>query len=373
VSEQQIPVSKVDVGPAEEELVLRVLRSGQLAQGAMVAELEGRFAEIAGVRHAVAVSNGTVALEVSLEALRHLEVVRAGDEVLTSAFTFVATANAIVHAGLTARFADIGQDYCLDPAVVTERLTDRTRVLLPVHLYGLPADMTALEQLVRERGLFVVEDAAQALGATVGERAVGSYGLGCFSLYATKNVTSGEGGMITTDSDELAELLRLLRNQGMRDRYEYLVVGHNHRMTDLQAAVALGQLGRFEATNAARRRNAERLSAALAGLPGLVPPAEPAGRRSVWHQFTVRVTEEAALGRDELATRLREHGIGSGVYYPRAVFDYGCFDGHPQVVHDPAPLTATAAEQVLSLPVHPLVGDDGIDRIGTVLRQLLDA
>ncbi len=268
----------------------------------MVAELEGRFAEIAGVRHAVAVSNGTVALEVSLEALRHLEVVRAGDEVLTSAFTFVATANTIVHAGLTARFADIGQDYCLDPAVVTERLTDRTRVLLPVHLYGLPADMTALEQLVRERGLFVVEDAAQALGATVGERAVGSYGLGCFSLYATKNVTSGEGGMITTDSDELAELLRLLRNQGMRDRYEYLVVGHNHRMTDLQAAVALGQLGRFEATNAARRRNAERLSAALAGLPGLVPPAEPAGRRSVWHQFTVRVTEEAALGRDELAT-----------------------------------------------------------------------
>lgn len=373
MSGREIAVSKVDVGPAEEELVLRVLRSGQLAQGAMVAELEARIAEIAGVRHAVAVSNGTVALEVSLEALRHLEVVRAGDEVLTSPFTFVATANAIVHAGLTARFADIGDDYCLDPAAVAERLTERTRVLLPVHLYGLPADMTALAPLARERGLFVVEDAAQALGATVGGRDVGSYGLGCFSLYATKNVTSGEGGVVTTDSDELAGLLRLLRNQGMRDRYEYLVVGHNYRMTDLQAAIALGQLGRFEATNAARRRNAERLSAALAGLAGLVLPAEPAGRRSVWHQFTVRVTEDAALDRDELAARLGEQGIRSGVYYPRAVFDYGCFDGHPQVVRDPAPLTAAVARQVLSLPVHPLVGDDGIDRVGAALRQLLDA
>lgn len=367
-----IRVSQVDIGPDEESLVLKVLRSGQLAQGPMVAELEANFAQLAGTDHAVAVSSGTTALVAALQSLQLTGVIEAGDEVLTTPFTFVATINAALMCGLTVRFADIGEDFCLDPEVTEARRSERTRVLIPVHLYGLPADMATLAPWAEEHGVFVVEDAAQALGATVGDRPVGSYGLSCFSLYATKNITAGEGGVVATDHSGLADTLRTLRNQGMQDRYEYVVVGQNYRMTDLQAAVAVGQLRRFETIAAARRRNAERLMAVLDGVAGLVTPFEPDGRRSAWHQFTVRITGEARLSREDLIAALAERGIGAGVYYPRAVYDYPCFRDHPQIRRDPTPRATAFAGQVLSLPIHPLVGDDGIDRIAETIRELLD-
>ena len=239
-SSSVIPISKVDVRDAE-PLVLEVLRSGALAQGPVVERLERAFAEVVGVRHAVAVNNGTTALVAALQVLG----LRPGDEVVTSPFTFAATLNAILEAGATARFADIDEaDFAIDPAAVEAVVGDRTAVLMPVHLYGQTADMGPLTAIARRHGLHVVEDAAQAHGAAYEGRGAGSFGLGCFSFYATKNLTTGEGGMITTSDDALADRLRVLRNQGMRERYRYELAGHNYRMTDLHAAVGLPQVAR---------------------------------------------------------------------------------------------------------------------------------
>lgn len=365
-----IPITVVDVADAE-PLVVEVLRSGAIAQGPMVARLESGFAEAAGTRHAVAVNNGTTALVASLQALR----LQPGDEVVTSPFTFVATLNAILEAGATVRFADISaDDFAMAPERVAEAIGPRTRALMPVHLYGQPADMADLGELAAEHGLAIVEDAAQAVGASFRGRRVGSYGLGCFSLYATKNVTTAEGGVITTDDDELADRLRVLRNQGMRARYSYEVAGHNYRMTDLHAAVGIPQLERLEALSAARRRNADRLGDGLKGVLGLRTPAALPGREHVWHQYTVLVGPHAMLSRDELAVALAEAGVGHGVYYPRLVFDYDCYAGHPQIPDaSPAdfPVAAAAAQQVLSLPVHPALTEADLDTIVGAVREAL--
>jgi perosamine synthetase len=364
-----VPLSKVLIGAEEEQLVLEVLRSGMLAQGPKVAALEEAFCQVQGVAHTVAVSNGTVALVAALRALG----VGPGDEVITTPYSFNATLNAILEVGATARFADIGPDFTVDPDAVEALVGERTAALLPVHLYGLPADMPALSALAARHGLALVEDAAQAHGATVGGRGVGSYGVGTFSLYGTKNVTSGEGGLVTTEDADLAAQLRLLRNQGMRARYDYALPGYNWRLTDVQAAIALPQIHRLDKTNERRQANAARLSAGLAGLPGLALPAVPAGRTHVWHQYTVRVTGEAPLDRDGLAEALARGGIGCGVYYPRLMHDYSCYRGNSQVVVDETPLARECAEQVLSLPVHPGLSEDDLDRVVTVVRSAFDA
>ncbi|PXY31838.1 DegT/DnrJ/EryC1/StrS family aminotransferase [Prauserella muralis] len=367
-----IPLTVVDVRDAE-PLVAEVIRSGGLAQGPMVERFEHAFADVAGTRHAVAVSSGTAALVATLEALD----LRPGDEVVTSPFTFAATLNAILEAGATARFADITRaDFALDADAVAAALGPRTKVLLPVHLYGQPADLGKLTALAAESGAHLVEDAAQAVGATFDGRPAGSHGVGCFSLYATKNVTTAEGGVVTTDDDALAGRVRLLRNQGMRARYRYEVPGHNYRMSELHAAVGIPQLRRLSELTEARRRNARRLSEGLAGTPGLDLPAVLPGREHVWHQYTVLIGPHAMLSRDELATALAARGIGTGVYYPRLVFDHDCYRGHPQVpdasVED-FPVAARMAEQVLSLPVHPSLSDAQVDTIVATVREELGA
>lgn len=363
-----IPVSRVVLGPDVEASVLAVLRSGHLVQGPVVEQLERRFAGLHHVDHAVAVSNGTVALVAALQALG----IGPGDEVITSPFTFVATLNAILEVGATARFADIGDDFVVDPEAVAALVGPRTAAILPVHLYGLPADLPALSALADRHDLALVEDAAQAHLAAVQGRPVGSWGVGCFSLYATKNLTSGEGGLVTTNDPALADRLRLLRNQGMRERYRYEVAGHNYRLTDLAAAVALPQLGRLAEATERRRRNAARLREGLAGIPGLLlPPPPPPGIAHVYHQFTVRVTEDAVVDRDRFVAALAERGVGSGVYYPRVVFDYDCYREHPGVVADAVPNAARAAAQVASLPVHPHLCDEDLDTIVTAVRQVL--
>jgi dTDP-4-amino-4,6-dideoxygalactose transaminase len=366
-----IPISTVRLDAEAERLAVEVIRSGMIAQGPMVARLEAAFAELVGVRHAVAVNNGTTALVAALQVLD----LRPGDEVLTSPFTFVATLNAILEAGATARFADIGtDDFCLDPAALAAAVTRRTRVLMPVHLYGQCADMAAIGPLAARLGLHLVEDAAQAHGATVDGRSAGSFGvLGCFSFYGTKNVTTGEGGLITTDDDGLADRLRVLRNQGMRERYRYELAGHNYRLTDLQAALALPQLSGYPRTLASRRRNAERLTAGMADVAGLRTPRQLPGRGHVWHQYTVLLTDEAPVDRDELAARLAERGVGNGVYYPRVVFDYDCYRDHPRVVVDPVPTARSVAERCLSLPVHQHLSDSDVDTIVAEVRGVMKA
>lgn len=365
-----IPITTVRLGAEEEALVLEVLRSGMLAQGKKVEEFERRFAEMHGVRHAVAVNNGTTALVVAMEALG----VGPGDEVVTSPFTFVATLNAILEAGATARFADIGDDFNVDVDQLAAAIGPTTAAICPVHLYGYPADMARIAPLAAERGIHLVEDAAQAHLATVDGRAVGSFGVGCFSLYATKNLSTGEGGMVTTNDDAVADRLRVLRNQGMRARYQYEMAGHNYRLTDLAAAVGLPQLDRLAGVTDRRRANAARLNEGLADVPGLVTPAPPAaGRTHVWHQYTIRITPEARLTRDDMVQQLTEAGVGCGIYYPKVVYDYDCYRSHARVVQDPVPNATRIATEVISLPVHQYLSDEDLATIVATVRRLLGA
>lgn len=366
-----IPITSVDFGTEIEESVLAVLRSGMIAQGPKVAEFEAAFAERFGARHAVAVNNGTTALVAALEVLD----LGPGDEVITTPFTFVATLNAILATGATARFADIREDdFNLDPSSVEALVTDRTRAIMPVHLYGQMADMVAISDIATRHGLALVEDSAQSHGAKVGDSFAGTFGIGTFSFYATKNIATGEGGMITTSDDRVADRLRVLRNQGMRARYQYEFPGNNYRLTDLQAAVGLPQLLRYDEVVRARQANAALLSERLENVPGVVVPRELAGRRHVWHQYTVRVTPEAGVSRDEMAAGLTDAGVGSGVYYPALLGDYDAYRDHPRVAqHDETPVAARIVGEVLSLPVHPNVGTAGIDTIATAVSAVVSS
>ncbi|ALG05677.1 DegT/DnrJ/EryC1/StrS family aminotransferase [Kibdelosporangium phytohabitans] len=363
-----IPITVVDVRDAE-PLVTEVLRSGVIAQGPMVKRFEDEFAKVAGVEHAVAVNNGTTALVASLQ----VSDLQPGDEVITSPFTFVATLNAILEAGATARFADIREDdFCVDPQAVAAAVGPRTKVLMPVHLYGQTADMGALIPIAEQHGLKIVEDAAQAVGATYEGRPAGSYGLGCFSLYATKNITTAEGGVITTNDATIADRLRVLRNQGMRQRYQYEVAGHNYRLTDLHAAVGIPQLEKLTELTEARSRNAEALSKGLADITGLRVPAVLPGRSHVWHQYTVLVGDDAKVTRDELSAKLTEKGVGNGIYYPKVVFDYDCYRDNPGVIASDVPVASRVASQALSLPVHPKLTESDVDTIVGAVREVLE-
>ncbi|MEZ5239756.1 MAG: DegT/DnrJ/EryC1/StrS family aminotransferase [Microthrixaceae bacterium] len=205
----------------------------------------------------------------------------------------------------------------------------------------------------RTPGIPVVEDAAQAHGAEHAGRRVGSFGIGSFSFYATKNVSTGEGGAVTTDDDEVADRLRLLRNQGMRERYVYEIAGHNYRMTELQAAVGIPQLERLEQINRTRRSNAAHLNEALADVLGIEVPRVAEGSTSVWHQYTIRVTGDSAVDRDGMVAGLEEAGVGCGIYYPRVAYDYDCYRSNPAVVVEPRPEAERPRREVVSLPVHP--------------------
>ena len=360
-----IEISDLALGPEVEASVLEVLRTGRLSQGPAVAALEDGFAALCGTRHAVAVSNGTTALVGALAALG----IGPGDEVIVPAFTFVASANAVLETGADVRLVDVGDDFCLDPDAVAAAIGPRTRAILPVHLYGRPADMDALVPLAAEHGLPLVEDAAQAHGARHRGRPVGGYGVATFSFYATKNLAAGEGGMVTTDDDGVADRLRVLRNQGMRERYVYEVVGHNWRMSELAAAVVLPQLRTYAEQVARRRTNAARLTDLLSDVPGLVLPGVAAHQDPVWHQYTVRAT--GPVSRDALAAGLREHGVGSGVYYPRVLGDHESHRAHPRVHADPAPRARAAAAQCLSLPVHAALGEAEIRTVASAVREIL--
>ena len=361
-----IPVSVVKLGPEVEERVLAVIRSGIIAQGPVVAEFEQKFAAMIGVKHAIAVNNGTTALVAAIQALD----LQPGDEVITTPFTFIATLNAILEAGAIVRFGDIREDdFGLDPASVASQITERTRAIIPVHLYGQSSDIGALVEIATANDLDISEDAAQAHGATYNGAGVGSFGIGCFSFYATKNLTTGEGGMITTNDDALAETLRIMRNQGMRARYEYVMAGHNYRLTDLQAAVVLPQLEAYPAQLTARRRNAAALTELLSDIDGLVLPVQLPGREHVWHQYTVLLPQ--GVDRDQIVARLAEEGVGSGIYYPKPVYDYETYQDRPDVIRSATPVADDAAARCLSLPVHPYLTEDDVRTIAVAVHRVL--
>ena len=364
---KSIPISKVKIYDAARDRINRALDTGILAQGPQVAELEHLFAVRSEVDHAVAVNNGTTALVLALEVLD----LKPGDEVITTPFTFAATLNAIIESGATAKFVDIGDDFLMNTDLLASAVTSRTRAILPVHLFGQMVDMSGLTTAINPwKEILIVEDAAQAVGAKFQGHAAGSYGLGCFSLYATKNIGCGEGGMITTNDASLAERMRILRNQGMRARYEYVVPGHNYRLTDLHAAVAIPQMEDIDAICNTRENNASFLTEGLTGLEGLNLPFSRPGDVHVWNQFTIRLTNEAPVERDEMISYLTEHGIGTGIYYPNVVFDYACYRSHPLVSLSDVPRADEFVKNCLSIPVHPSLNEDDLEYITSTIRKL---
>jgi perosamine synthetase len=361
LSTERIRISAPQLGAEVENLVLSVLRSGHLAQGPMVERFEALCTEMAGTAHAVAVTNGTIALDAALQILD----IGPGHEVITSPFTFAATINAILRSGASVRFADIGDDFTVDPRSVAALIGPATTALMPVHLYGLPADMRELTSLAAANRVAIIEDAAQSHGATVDGRRAGSFGIGCFSFYATKNVTSGEGGCVTTDDAMLAERLRVIRNQGMRSRYDYAIIGQNWRMTDVAAAIAIPQMQRLHEINAARSANAAALTSLLGGNAAVTTPAVPAGRTHVWHQYTVLL--DPAIDRDRVVAFMSSAGVDAGVYYPGLVWDHDAYRHHANVHRDDTPVARNIASRCLSLPVHPGLSRHDLERVADTL------
>src|SRR2546426_1695291 len=295
------------LGTEEEAALLRVLTSGQLAQGERVATFEQRFAELCHVQRAVVFSSGPAALHLALLAHN----MGRGDELLTTVFSFSATANVILHVGTTPVFVDIEPDiYTLDPTQVEKALTRRTKAIIPVHLYGHPCDMKRLEQLAANYSLVLIEDASQAHAAAIDGRPVGSFGTGCFSFYATKNMTTGEGGMVTTNDPAIAERVSLLRNHGQEARYYQIALGYNMRMTELQAALGIAQIEKLEYFTKRRIANATYLTDHLKGTVQ-IPVVRP-GYRHVFHQYTVRIPSM----RNECMMELRAKGIDTTIHYP---------------------------------------------------------
>lgn len=361
-----IPISTVQIDEEIERGVVEVLRSGMIAQGPKVAELEALFAEVCGVRHAVAVNNGTTALVAALKMLHVPE----DSVVITSPFTFVATLNAAVEAGLRVRFADIDEEtFNVSSDSIAAVKQDDVSIVMPVHLYGQCADMTSISSLAKKNNWAVIEDAAQAHGATHNNQAAGSFGVGCFSFYATKNITTGEGGLITTNDDVIADRLRIYRNQGMRQRYQYEMPGTNYRMTDVQAAIGIPQIKRIQEINAARNKNAEFLNSALEDVLEISTPMTASGNSHVWHQYTIQVNESSRRNRDEVINFLAENGVSSGIYYPKLAHDYDCFRDNSRIEVSETPNASRVVSRVISLPVHQYLTSENLEHIAKTVRQ----
>ncbi|HEX9989937.1 MAG TPA: DegT/DnrJ/EryC1/StrS family aminotransferase [Chloroflexia bacterium] len=358
-----IHIARPLIGDEEKAAVMAVLESGQLAQGAAVAEFEQSFADYCGVKHAVATSNGTTALHVALLA----HGFGPGDEVITAPFTFIASANSMLYVGAKPVLVDIEPNsFNIDVDQIEAAITPRTKAIMPIHLFGNVAEMSRIMAIADKHGLVVIEDAAQAHGAEENGTRAGSWGTGCFSFYPTKNITTGEGGMVTTNDDCIADRARLVRSHGMRVRYYHDMLGFNFRMTNIHAAIGNAQMPKLEGFNEKRIANAAYLSDHLPSDKVQTPQVRP-GTRHVFHQYTVRVLPP--LERDDVRQRLAEAGVGSEVYYPvpvhkqRMYVEMGYGD-------QSFPESERAAMQVLSLPVHPGVSQEDLETIVEAVKSL---
>lgn len=360
---QFIPIAKPINGAEERAAFDGVLESGMLIQGKHVASFEAEFADqLGGGRTCVAVNSGTSALHLGLLAAG----IGPGDEVIVPSFTFAATANSVALTGATPVFADIDPDtYCLDPEAVEAEITEKTRGVMPVHLFGHPAAVDRLLVICATRGLLLFEDAAQAHGATFLGRAVGTFGAwGAFSFYPTKNMTCGEGGMVSCSSQEMAHLVRLLRNQGMERQYDNEVIGLNNRMTDIHASIGRVQLTKIEQWTKQRVANAAFLSD---NLEAVTTPVVAPGATHVFNQYTIRVPED----RDRVQSVLRdEYGVGTGAYYPTPSHRLASLE---RFARTPLPVTDQAAKEVLSLPVHPSLTNQDLERIVEAVNAVVRA
>jgi len=362
-----IPIAKPFLKNEEIEAVKNVMKSGFLVQGKKVKAFEEEFAKYVGVKNAVAVANGTVALDIALKMLG----VRQGDEVVTPAFSFVASSNCILYQGATPVFADIDKrTFNIEPSNVAEKITRKTKAIIPVHLFGQTADMDALKEIAEDKRILLVEDASQAIGAEYKScKAGGMADIGCFSFYPTKNITTGEGGMITTNDDKLAEKARLLRDHGQTAKYQHAILGYNYRMTEIAAAIGLIQLRKLDKMNDKRIENAKMLTKEIKDIPFLTPPHRDQRMKHVFNQYVIRVEENCSMKRNEFARFLSKKGIETAVHYPIPICKQPLYKklGYNKII---CPNAEEASKRVLSLPVHPLVSKKDIAYITSVLKEV---
>ena len=360
-----IPVARPAIGQDEISAVTAVLESGKLAAGEHVSEFEKLFSDYCSTTHAIAVNNGTAALHAALLAAD----IGCGDEVIVPSFSFIATATAVSMTGARPVFSDVNErTFNIDPLMVENCITSKTRAVIVVHLFGQPFDIAGLQQVCQSHNLTLIEDAAQAHGAMYNGERTGGFGqFGCFSFYATKNMTTGEGGMVTTNEKVFAERLRLLINHGQSEKYLHTRIGYNYRLTDIAAAIGIVQLKKLEKFNNRRRKNAEYYDTHLK-VKGLLTPFVLPGIHHVYHQYVISLTNDFPLKRADFIEYLKSKGIGSAVHYPLPI--------HNQPVYavanepDPCPVSTRLASSVLSLPVHPLLDQKELAYICEVINKV---
>lgn len=363
-----ISLIKPIIGKEEKQAVLAVLNSGMLAQGRRVKELEENFVKICRTKFAIATSSGTSALHTALHSLG----IGNGDEVITTPFTFIATANSILMTGATPVFVDIEEDtYNIDPKLIEDKITKKTKAILAVDLYGQPADYKQINKIAQKNKLFVIEDAAQSIGAVYCGKNTGSLGdVACFSLYASKNIISGEGGMITTNKKYINHNARLFRHHGQSEeiKYSYFGLGFNYRMTDIQAAIAIEQLKRLEFITKRRQEIARKYDVNFQDLKGLISPKVRKNQTSAYHQYTLRITDDFKINRNELKKYLEKKGIQSNVYYPTPLYkvNHLTYDTKPKDF----PVTEKISKEVLSIPIHTLLTDRDIRHIIDTIKKI---
>lgn len=360
-----IPIARPVIGQDEVAAVSEVLLSGMLAQGDKVAEFEQKFAGYCGTAQAVAVSNGTTALHAALLAAG----IGPGDEVIVPAFSFIATATAVSMCGAKPVFADVDEQiFTISPDQVKERITEKTKAVIGVHLFGQPFDVDPVKEICETHNLALIEDAAQAHGALYHGVKVGNLGrAGCFSFYATKNMITGEGGMVTTSDKPMADRLRRIINHGQSEKYLHTELGYNYRMTDIAAAIGIVQLKKLDKFNMRRRKNAEYYTANLTAK-GLIKPKVADNVQHVYHQYVVQVTKDFPLSRSALMDLLKAKGIGSAVHYPIPIHRQPLYA--PVADPDPCPVATRLSETVLSLPVHPSLDTKDLATVCEVLNRV---
>ncbi len=354
----KVPIAQPATGDGEYQAAEKVIRSGMLAQGPVVAEFEARFAEYCGTKHAIAVNNGTAALHAAL----HAAGVGPGDEVIVPSFSFIASATCVNMSGATPVFVDVDEKtFTISPDEIALAITPKTKAVIGVHLFGQPLDLHPVIGICEQEGIALIEDAAQAHGAIYRGRRVGSFGTaGCFSFYPTKNMTTGEGGMVTTDDDELAARVRVFINHGQSRKYYHTTLGYNYRMTDIAAAIGLVQLGRLDGFNITRNYNARFFDNHIRS-PGIETPFVQPDVFHVFHQYVVKVTGEFPMERSPLIDLLASKEIGSAIHYPTPIHRQPLYSStNPEEI---CPVSGQLAGQVLSLPVHPLVVDEQLEFI----------
>lgn len=366
-----IPINVPKIGEEEVQAVVKVLRSGMLTSGLgagpMVSDLEKKFASFVGVSHAVAVNTGTAALHSAVMACG----VKQGDEVILPSFTFVATAEAIVLAGGKPVFADIDPEtYNLSPIAVEKSVTKHTKAILPVDLYGFSADMKPIREIAEKHDLALIEDAAQAHGTTYAGKPAGAFAdVACWSLYASKNMTTGEGGLVTTNEDEMDDTLRMIRTHGEKAKYSSLILGTNYRMSEIQAAIGNVQMEKLPSFLAKRRQNAQQLTKILKDSNRLVLPWESKDRQHSWYLYTAKLKDGTETQRNTLMDKLKKEGVGSEAYYVNPVHHMPFYRENFETAK--LPETEKASKQVFSLPIHPGVAAEQIDFIGKTVLSLL--